>query len=267
MTLAGTESREMPKEHDAGESADKRARRRERDNADGDGDAPPDTAPEDAEISQNALFNGDDRRGDEDSDELDDLSNSIKECAVGAQMRSPQQRLDEHYPTNEVAEEAAQKVVTDFYGRTPEVSIPRDAEGRFIDPIASINNVGQRTLIFAVMAFFLKLHAWASSGEKAAGAPMPEFRAIVVGVAGTGKSFVMKLIAACCTLFVCQASASAVFAPTGAASGSVGAPTPDRALSMSRGADKFSDVPKAKLSGLQQFYKHTLALLLDEARF
>ena len=61
------------------------------------------------------------------------------------------------------------------------------------------------------MAFLLQLHAWSSSAEgKASGAPMPEFRAIVTGVAGTGKSFVMRLIAACCTMFAGQSNASAM---------------------------------------------------------
>ena len=95
---------------------------------------------------------------------------------------------------------------------------------------------------------------------------MPEFRAIVTGVAGTGKSFVMMLISACCTMFVGKANASAKFAPTGAAAGNIGAPTPDRALSMSRSADKFSAPPLTKLASMQEIYQHTIAVLIDEVR-
>lgn len=85
----------------------------------------------------------------------------------------------------------------------------------FVDPATSIDNVGQRALLCAFMEFLLELDEWEKEPEQDRAHMAPRFRAIVAGVAGTGKSYCMQIIASCCSMFTAKPTACEVVAPTG----------------------------------------------------
>ena len=89
----------------------------------------------------------------------------------------------------------------------------------YLDPIAAMNNTGQRIVLCQFLKFLNKFCAWQDSNKSE---KMPVFHAHIAGVAGTGKSFIMGLITNLTNLCMQSVEASEVLAPTGGAAGSCG---------------------------------------------
>ena len=190
-------------------------------------------------------------------------------------------------------------VATSFYD-ADDVDVDTSVINTTVDPCSSrtMNNVRQRGILTAVLQH---LRACCTSS---ADAQPTQLRALVCGVAGTGKTFVMKLVhtfaLGCCHRFVggegggvarlsratiyafvltCglpdprftqlafnSPDASYTFAPTGAAAGACAGTTVDRALSFSRSSRTYKPLAKdvKKCGLLIEKYTHVHAVLIDE---
>ena len=232
--------------------------------------AAPDTPVDDAigdEDGAGALFGGAD---DEDPDAFhvgwDDLR--VQECQPGQAVVAEATRATYGRTVDELGTMLSQRV-QDFYGQAAEFGLPRDPRtGGYVDPILSVDNEGQRVLLCAVLNHLLQLHRWLENPNRSDETRPKPLRGIVAGIAGTGKSFVVKIIVAACALFQQEPLSAALFAPTGAAAGSVGGSVPDRALQFARVklnpkmAEKLNS--RRTLAEKQATYQFTMALLLDE---
>ena len=156
----------------------------------------------------------------------------------------------------------------DFYQVTYEdvpFQLPNDKRpnhsDKFVDPLAIYDNEGQRVFICAYLNHFKELEEWRESGRQGT---EPRFRAIVVGEAGTGKSFVMAIEKICAQLLACNNRAFLALAPTGAASGACGGQTPDMVLGVKRAQklyEKMSKNPKELVEKQKLFENYTVPAL------
>jgi len=114
---------------------------------------------------------------------------------------------------------------------------------------------------------FLEGNLYSADGTGAA-VHHPHLRAMVSGVAGTGKSYTMMIMRALALLSTGHPGAVVAVAPTGAAAGGIGAATAataDRALRFSRTAATYKELEPMALGVLQEKYEHAVLLLADEA--
>ena len=90
------------------------------------------------------------------------------------------------------------------------------------------------------------------------------FRAIALGVAGTGKSFVMSILQLVAGFSHGEVHKKnmAILAPTGGAAGGIDGETIDKALQVNR--NKYRELPADRLVALQQKYLHYLGFIKDE---
>jgi hypothetical protein len=158
----------------------------------------------------------------------------------------------------------------DYYAAaaTPSFALPRNITGRghspYFDPVDCMDNDGQRFALTFVLDFLDKLHQWRSSthtgAAAVAAAPPPFPRILLLGEAGTGKSFVLRLLQSFVLIYAADASAFLVVAPTGAAGAALCAPTADRAFKFDRTAKSPAPLANEHLLTLQAFYWRLVAL-------
>ena len=163
----------------------------------------------------------------------------------------------------------------DYYAAaaTPSFALPRNITGRghspYFDPVDCMDNDGQRFALTFVLDFLDKLHQWRSSthtgAAAVAAAPPPFPRILLLGEAGTGKSFVLRLLQSFVLIYAADASAFLVVAPTGAAGAALCAPTADRAFKFDRTAKSPAPLANEHLLTLQAFYRRLVALAGDES--
>ena len=109
----------------------------------------------------------------------------------------------------------------------------------YLNPITPrvYNNVRQRAIFTSVIVYLQQFVEWEARDKTTHAGRIQEpplFRALCCGVAGTGKTFVMKFIGLFVNLVADNAGATVTVAPTGAAAGNCAGTTADRKLSFSR---------------------------------
>ena len=90
-------------------------------------------------------------------------------------------------------------------------------------------------------------------------------RVFLVGLAGTGKTFTIDLLAAALVAITGKAAALAAFCPTGAAAGAARGRTADAALGVRRTKKDYEPLKDDKLARLQEENLHTHCAVFDEA--
>ena len=174
------------------------------------------------------------------------------------------------------AERFIPDLINDFYAaQNPKFSLPRNTTGRghgpFFDPIDCFDNEGQRFALCFVLDYLEQLDEWEQDTRHAAGAatvphpPPPFLRVLLLGEAGSGKSFVLRLIQS--FVLICDLDPNAFFivAPTGAAGAALCAPTADRAFKFNRTSKSPEKLKNEDLLSLQARYRPVKAIAGDES--
>ena len=169
------------------------------------------------------------------------------------------------YPSFEDMEMFINKISTEYYDSSDRKKFKLNMNKKnpilYLDPIAAMNNTGQRIVLCQFLKFLNKFCAWQDSNKSE---KMPVFHAHIAGVAGTGKSFIMGLITNLTNLCMQSVEASEVLAPTGGAAGSCGGSIVDRARKVNRKSIKFKDLNSNDATDLQIKYKDLKVQMLDE---
>ena len=126
----------------------------------------------------------------------------------------------------------------------------------FENPLDCLNNDGQR-LVLCVFLKYLKIQIETPNSED-------RLRGIISGIAGTGKSFVVKLMNVFAKLATGKMNSIMNTAPTGASAGANGSQTIDRVKSIKRTKSTFESLPISKLAILQQDWKGCIGTIADE---
>lgn len=137
-----------------------------------------------------------------------------------------------------------------------------ESESRYEDPFFNphmespfklYHNERQRGVLTKSVLALKELYTWQQRTRVEHHLPKPLFRALCCGVAGTGKTFIMKYIRLFNNLVMNDNRSTEVLAPTGGAAGNCGGRTMDSALSVSRSARSYESLGKnvSKLGELQ----------------
>ena len=195
-----------------------------------------------------------------------DLENAnIREAEVGY-VTDTDKSL---YPSFEEMAKFLEREAESFYsGNVDEgFNLPRQKDSSaFVEPLWSINNVGQRRVLTRVLEFVADFAAWCKAAREGRG-PEPKLWGQVAGVAGTGKSFIMQTICAFVKIFRLSQGSVSILAPTGAAAGQCGGTTVDRALSFSRTRKEYVSLAQSKpmkCAELQERNASLFGMLIDE---
>jgi hypothetical protein len=164
-----------------------------------------------------------------------------------------------------------QRIVGAYYdaSATPAYSIPRNGSGRgrtpFVDPADCLDNEGQRIALCVVLDFLESLHQFVSTSAAGVPAPPPPpLRILLLGVAGTGKSFVLRILQSFVFIYAPDPRAFLIVAPTGASGAALGAPTADRALHFDRTSKDPKPLSPEDLAVFQNRFRALLAAAGDE---
>jgi hypothetical protein len=164
-----------------------------------------------------------------------------------------------------------QGLIDQYYDASakPKYSLPRNTTGRgrvpYVDPADCLNNDGQRIALCVCLDYLERLHVSRSSALSASPAePPPALRILLLGVAGTGKSFVLRLLQSFVSIYAPDPRAFLVVTPTGASGAALGAPTADRALCYDRTAKTPVQLPPGDLAIRQSKFRPLVALAADE---
>lgn len=136
----------------------------------------------------------------------------------------------------------------------------QDGSRKFYDPIKCIRNEGQKILIYSFIESLKCLLNWYNTpiGNK------PQLRAIVIGEAGTGKTFCMKLIQTITCIFTSLMDSVLIFAPAGVAACACGGVVPDKKLSFKRGSSTLQPLDHEQLIKLQNEFRNVKLIMRDE---
>jgi PIF1-like helicase len=141
--------------------------------------------------------------------------------------------------------------------------IARNTTGRgfgpYMDPCDCIDNEGQRIAICFYIDFLNRYSHWEETGRAQ---PEPKLRAYLMGVAGTGKSFILAHLRSLTSIFKAVPGTSCCIGPTGAAAGSIGGSTADRAFGFNRNDKKLR--PPRSVEELQRQHRNTFLVADDE---
>jgi hypothetical protein len=144
-------------------------------------------------------------------------------------------------------------------------TLPTDESGiMFCDPLSekTLKNEGQRVALCVILEFLKFMDEWETAPTITA---FPErLRIMIAGVAGTGKSFILKMFRAFAMIYTGSSTSFLAVAPSGASGGGIGASTVDRAMSFSRTKSVYRDLPNKTLLSLQLLYRDLLILCGDE---
>ena len=132
----------------------------------------------------------------------------------------------------------------------------------FLDPCDCLDNTGQLFSLTFFLEYVEELVKWEERGSQ--GDPPQRPRVLLLGVAGTGKSYVLRHMESFAAIFKGVPGASLVVAPTGAAAGGIGASTVDRALKFNRSSKEPKPLDIASLAQLQEQHKSVFLLAGDE---
>ena len=127
-------------------------------------------------------------------------------------------------------------------------------------------NEGQREFLCDMVEHALGAYGdQADSGDAAADHWQTVRRVFLVGVAGTGKTFTIDLLANALVAITGKAGALAAFCPTGAAAGAARGRTIDAALGVRRSRATYVELEGDRLAKLQDENTCTHCAVLDEA--
>ena len=127
-------------------------------------------------------------------------------------------------------------------------------------------NAGQRAFLCDHVEHALQAYGkHALSGDASDDFWQTVRRTFLVGVAGTGKTFTIDLLAAALVAITGKAGALAAFCPTGAAAGAARGRTADAALGVRRNRKTYEDLKGDRLAQLQGENVHTHCSIFDEA--
>ena len=148
--------------------------------------------------------------------------------------------------------------------------VPKDATGKY-QSVAGVDRFAQQRFLITEYIDHLRQVTMYNDDPTAycrgGGHTKPQFRAVVVGLAGAGKTYVMSLIALLSRLITGQRSGVMVTGPTGSAALNGGGSTPERAVSMgNRGNQRLTNLTATAAAALQQKYQHTICSLNDEVQ-
>ena len=155
---------------------------------------------------------------------------------------------------------------------TSTFSLPKMATDEYFDPVHCMDNEGQRHYLCTHLLHLQKIIEAKDTDESEygdGGTPSP-FHHILVGVAGTGKSFVMRLNRAFYRIAFMEQSAEKAIAPTGVAACGIGGQTIHALLSIStkkkgkKVSDLFVETNLKNLKAKQDQLQHTQLIQLDE---
>jgi hypothetical protein len=212
-------------------------------------DTPRDTPPDDDDEEQD-LYDLDEVQLDELSEYPSGDTRTDRDLRTYPTSDSLQQV---HYDNVEVAQ-------TTFH-------VPKLNGSTFIDPSMVKNNLGQRKLIIFFLSYLRLFYEWFTSPNRNT-LPRPEcLRAIVCGVAGTGKSFVIKLMRVF-SMFALSTNMTkyniGMYAPTAAAATAVDGETFDRGLKVPRGSKEHSPLDENEALSYREKLKHLIGYFGDE---
>ena len=220
-----------------------------------------------------APFEGHDNRGD-DGDEIDigdfEMEDDLESQAPDGYGSFASSGIND--ALLQTMASFVQETASEFYRsqQSKPFRIARNESGRgvqgFADPIDCIDNYGQRFALCFYLDFFeaLYLNEQPGAPTEAQTTPPNNLRVLLMGVAGTGKSYVLKHIESFASIFTGRPDATCAVAPTGAAAVGIGASTADRAFAFSRAQQEPKDLPANALTLLQTKYRHTIGAAADE---
>jgi hypothetical protein len=135
-----------------------------------------------------------------------------------------------------------------------------DGSRKFYDPMKSIKNEGQKILIYSFIESLKCLLNWYENpiGNK------PILRAIVIGEAGTGKTFCMKLMQTITCIFTSLMDSVLITAPAGVAACACGGVVPDKKLDFKRNSSTFKSLDHEQLIKLQNEFRNVKLIMRDE---
>ena len=131
----------------------------------------------------------------------------------------------------------------------------------YFDPSLSYSNDGQREFLCAHLKHLEEMHDFET---KAATYAPPPLRQILIGVAGTGKSYVMKCNRCFYRMLYQEQSAERSMAPTGKSAGGIGGVTLDAGLKFKRNKSTYVKMGLGALLRLKNQYLHTNLCQIDE---
>jgi hypothetical protein len=169
-----------------------------------------------------------------------------------------------HWPPFQECASWLQRIVTERENtELKKFQLPHYYDGQqeanmFYDPLRAMNNEGQRTLL----CYFIKFWKdYLQLNDKSHCEPV---RAIVAGAAGTGKTYVMKVMSTILSLIFRETDATLILAPTGVAAAACGGAVPDKVLGFKRTDKVFKELQRDALANKQALLERTKLLLLDE---
>ena len=136
----------------------------------------------------------------------------------------------------------------------------------FYDPLMTIDNMGQRYIIVKYLSWFHEYLQWKDEEDvNPTNLPPPQMRAIVFGIAGSGKSAIIGILETIVRMATTINSSTLTFAPTGAAALAAGGIVPDSEWRFSRSAATCMPLKDGlQVRQLQSKYKNTVLVLNDE---
>lgn len=152
---------------------------------------------------------------------------------------------------------------SDFYEQAKKETVlclAKDANGRFYDPIMTVNNLGQRYVLCKYLQF---LRASLAFDETKIGA-QPLMRAKMIGIAGAGKSVIIRILESLTRVLYADNDAARTFAPTGAAAGAAGGSCIDRPLSFNRTSKTFQPITNKQLLVDKHKEFHSTRLIMQD---
>jgi len=139
--------------------------------------------------------------------------------------------------------------------------LPMMKYDEYFDPIYSLNNDGQREFLCSHLKHLEEVYN--STTKRTCVEPLP-LRQLLIGVAGTGKSFVMKCNRIFYRLLYGEMSSERSLAPTGKSAGGIGGVTLDRGLSFTRTHAVFKEINANAINFKKKPFEHTNLLSIDE---
>ena len=143
------------------------------------------------------------------------------------------------------------------------LTLPRMSHERYVDPCLCLDNEGQRYFLCRHLKHIeesVKADASISGYEH----PPENIRQILVGSAGTGKTFIIHLNRCFYRLAYDHQNAEVSVAPTGVAAGGVGGLTIDSAFTLKRNQKNFCSIAENKLLAKQVEFGSTKCIHSDE---
>lgn len=213
--------------------------------------------------AEDALFAGEPAPdGDADHAGVIDMRRTELDCAPPGYTPNVDR---DAYPPHATLQNFADTEAKRVYLGGASLSLNKMTPQRYIDPVLSMDNEGQRLLLCAFLEHLENMVAWWAMAADDRGAK-PTMRAVVAGVAGTGKSFVMGLIAMFIRLVTGKQNSAVIVAPTGAAAGNCGGSTADRLFSFSRADGVYKPLSKDARTCVtkQREFADTEVVLVDE---